>query len=272
MAWSLFELRGRGRGRLVLLSFLACAAADLPALALEEGKDEKNILRACERQVCEIMLKKSPSGDDLKCTIEKTWAKSTIKNGVDKKISWTAGDARCSMKLHLNRAQLVMAMTAPQHKFVFPPHLISCQIEEEKDVRNIRVLLAPEVEFKNGIATGGKVRVKKIDAPLLFKTGIWTAATLIDKVGMFQKELTKEINKLSQKRCPEVYGDKPVVAKKLLPGKRKAAAASAAAGSGDKAAPNDKAKPVDKADATAPKSAAKPASSGDKSKQTAGQN
>lgn len=271
MARGMVDVCGYRRCRVVPLALLAWVVGSLPALALVEGKEEKNILRACERQVCDIMLKKSPKGDDLNCTIEKTWAKSTIKNGVDKKISWTAGDARCSMRLQLSRAELVTAMTAPQHKFVFPPHLISCQIEEDKDVRNIRVLLAPEVEFKNGIATGGKVRVKKIDAPFMFKTGIWTAATLIDKVGLFQKDLTKELNKLSQKRCPEVYGDKPVAEKKLLPGKRKAAAASAVTGSGDKAAPDDKAKPGDKADAPAPKSTAKPAPV-DKSKQTAGQN
>lgn len=228
MAGKLIDFRWPGRcGGLAVLAGLAVSSAVSPALALVEGKDEKEVLRACERQVCDIMLKKSLQGGDLQCTIVKTWAKSSIKNGVDRKISWTSGDARCTMKLHLSRAELVTAMTAPQHKFVFPPHLISCAIEEEKDVRNIRVLLAPEVEFKDGIAIGGKVKVKKVDAPFLFKTSIWTAAAMIDKVGLFQKELLKELNKLSQKRCPEHYGQPEVAAKKPA---AKAAAKKSAAG------------------------------------------
>lgn len=221
MSRKVLDVLRRERRRLAVAATLAAvAAASAPASALVEGKDEKDNLRACERQLCEIFLKKSLKGDDLQCRIVKTWAKSTIKNGVDKKISWTSGDARCEMDLHLSRAELVAAVSAPQHRFMFKPHLIRCAIEEDKDVKSIRVLLAPEVEFKNGIAVGGKVHVKKIDAPFLFKTGIWTAATLIDKVGLFQKELTKEINKLSQKRCPEVYGEKAVAAKKTGAAKR----------------------------------------------------
>ncbi len=183
--------------------------------ALEEGKNEKDNLRACERRVCDIFLKKSMQGDDLKCGLVKTWAKSSIKNGVETgKISWTNGDARCEMELNLSRPELVAAMTAPSHHFKFPEHTIKCAIEEDKNVRQIRVVLAPEVEFKGGVATSGKVRVKKVDAPFLMKTGIWTAATMIDKLGVFEKKLLTELNKLAQKRCPEHYGKPEVVAVK----------------------------------------------------------
>ena len=185
------------------------------ALALDEGKDEKENLRACERRVCDIFLKKSLKGDDLKCGLVKTWAKSSIKNGVETgKISWTSGDARCEMDLNLSRPELVAAMTAPSHRFKFPEHTIKCAIEEDKHVRNIRVVLAPEVEFKAGVATAGKVHVKKVEAPFLMKTGIWTAATMIDKFGLFEKKLMAELNKLAQKRCPEQYGKPEVVAVK----------------------------------------------------------
>ena len=188
------------------------------ALALDEGKDEKENLRACERRVCDIFLKKSLKGDDLKCGLVKTWAKSSIKSGVETgKISWTSGDARCEMELNLSRPELVAAMTAPGHRFNFPEHTIKCAIEEDKHVRNIRVVLAPEVEFKAGVATSGKVHVKKVDAPFLMKTGIWTAATMIDKFGLFEKKLMAELNKLVQKRCPEQYGKQEEVAKKPAP-------------------------------------------------------
>lgn len=195
------------------------------AVALEEGKGEKDNLRACERRVCDIFLKKSIQGDDLKCGLVKTWAKSSIKSGVETgKISWSNGDARCEMELNLSRPELVAAMTAPSHRFRFPEHTIKCAIEEDKNVRHIRVVLAPEVEFKGGVATSGKVHVKKVDAPFLMKTGIWTAATMIDKLGVFEKKLMTEINKLAQKRCPEQYGKPEVVAaKKTLPMKKAAA-------------------------------------------------
>jgi hypothetical protein len=190
-----------------------------PAVALEAGKDEKDNLRACERRVCDIMLKRSLKGDDVKCHIVKTWEKSTIKNGVEgkNKLSWSMGDARCEMDLSLSRGELVAAMSAPSHRFKFGEQTISCVIEQEKSLRNVRVVLAPEVEFDKGEAKRGKVHVKKVSAPFFIKTGIWTAATLIDTVGVFQRDLVKELNKLSRQRCPEQYGKPEGVAGKAAP-------------------------------------------------------
>lgn len=255
------------------LAAMAAMAGMGPAAALEAGKDEKDNLRACERRVCDIMLKRSLKGDDVKCHIVKTWEKSTIKNGVEgkNKLSWSMGDAKCEMDLSLSRGELVAAMSAPSHRFKFGEQTITCVIEQEKSLRNVRVVLEPEVEFDKGEAKRGKVHVKKVSAPFFIKTGIWTAATLIDTVGVFQRDLVKELNKLSRQRCPEQYGKPEGVAGKSAPKAKSAGAdakptqkpevpAKTAAPAGPAAAPTEPVKA--EAAAATPQPAAKPEAHG----------
>src|SRR5262245_17741358 len=76
---------------MVWLSAAAALAVGVPvlmaagAVALEEGKDEKQQLEACERELCGILVKREPSGSDLKCALQKTWAGRLIKQGVEQK-------------------------------------------------------------------------------------------------------------------------------------------------------------------------------------------
>src|SRR5262245_42642415 len=59
------------------------------AQAFDEDKGEKDRLEACERSLCEILVKREAGGGDLQCALQKTWSGSKIKEGVEqKKLTW----------------------------------------------------------------------------------------------------------------------------------------------------------------------------------------
>ena len=188
----------------VLAAMLSTLAAG-PALALEEAANEKDLLKACEKQLCEIVAKKPSSGPDLACSLSKTWNKTTIKDGVEKKkLSWGFGDARCTIDVSAKREAIVDAVAKPEQAFEFTPHTIKCQIEREKEVTNIAVTLAPKITFKDGKALKAWLNLKEIEAPTVIRGAIWTVAQAEDYFGLFHSDMISEINELVGQKCPKI--------------------------------------------------------------------
>lgn len=176
-----------------------------PVLALDEAANEKDQLKACEKQLCEIVTKKPTSGSDLACALSKTWNKTTIKEGVEKKkLSWGFGDARCTIDVTAKREAIVDAVSKPDQTFEFAPHTIKCQIEREKEVTNVNVTVAPKISFKDGKATKALIGLKEIEAPTVVKGAIWTVAQAEDYLGLFHSDMLSEINELIGQKCPKV--------------------------------------------------------------------
>ncbi len=93
------------------------AATTVPAIALEENPDEKNILKTCEKNLCATILSKETSGDDLSCAISITWAKNNVEMGAStKSLSWGFGDARCTLDLTGALGVIVSSLTQPEHE------------------------------------------------------------------------------------------------------------------------------------------------------------
>ena len=58
------------------------------ARALEEQRGEEAAIKACDQRLCSILVHKNAKGEDPKCTLTKTWAKSKIKEADTHKLSW----------------------------------------------------------------------------------------------------------------------------------------------------------------------------------------
>jgi hypothetical protein len=196
----------------LLITTLAVTAGAALAMAksprLEERPSDKDDVLACEMRLCTIVVRKPAQGDDLKCTLAKTWSREAVKYGAEaaSMMSWNMGDARCTVQLSLPRADLVAAMSQPEHTFRFPEHTATCDIVSEDQVSKLKVTLAPKIDFKGGEARKVWVNVKKVDGPSGLKTMVWAAAKLEDKLGLFHKPMLKEINKLLRQKCPEKVG------------------------------------------------------------------
>lgn len=174
------------------------------ALALEEAKDEKERLEACEQDLCAIVVKREGAGSDLQCKLQKTWAGTKIKQGVEeRKLSWKLGDLRCGVDLMAKRQDLVDALTKPQYELKLATQAVRCEVEREKEVVQVSVGLTPKLLFKDGKATTVWLGIGEIQAPAVVKGAIWTAAQLEDTFGVVHSDLIKEINKFVHERCPK---------------------------------------------------------------------
>jgi hypothetical protein len=171
-------------------------------LALEPAADEKDKLETCERDLCTILVKRD-TGADLQCAMQKTWAGNKIKQGVEeKKLSWSLGDLRCSVRLEARRQDMLDALTKPQFEWKLAPHSVRCEVERQKEIVPISVSLAPKIQFKDGKAAKVWLGIGEIQAPSVVKGAIWTAAQLEDTFGVVHGDLVKEINKFVYERCP----------------------------------------------------------------------
>lgn len=190
-----------------VLGLAAAAATAVPASALNTPGDEKKKLRACEKKLCNIILKKQATGEDLRCSIGRTWQKSKIVKGVrQKRITWTFGDARCTVDVKMSRAEIIAALSKSKHDVVLDRHTINCQVERSEGITDVKIDMAPKLAFKNGRAEKAWLNVSKIDAPTIIKGALWTVTKLEDNVGLFHAEMIEEINEFVHEKCAKRYG------------------------------------------------------------------
>jgi hypothetical protein len=180
-------------------------ALSLPANALEEQAGEAEALKSCEERVCTMLLRKDPRGEDLRCELSKTWAKSTIKAAESRTLKWAFGDARCSVQLHVERAAVVAAMTKAEYTFEVAPHTVHCVVEQDGVSRTVKAKLAPKIVFKNGRAEKVWVNLKSVHGPPAITATLWAAAQLSDGIGLFHRPMIKSVNRFIEKHCPSRY-------------------------------------------------------------------
>jgi hypothetical protein len=186
-------------------ALLANLLAITSARALEPVRDEAKILEDCDRRLCTILLRKEVKGEDLKCDLTKTWARSTIKGADSPGLTWGFGDARCSVHLHVTRASLVTAITAKSHKLWVPAHTAECVVEQSGQMKTITARLAPKIEFKDGRVEKIWINLQGIDGTSSITGLLSAAASLVDSTGLFHKQMVKEANKYVYSQCPKNY-------------------------------------------------------------------
>ena len=187
---------------------LAMVNVVVPAMALDKPADEKAKLKACEKQLCTIILKRRASGSDLACNIGRTWEKSKIVNGVrQKRISWSFGDAQCTVAVNMPRARIINALTKPRFDFQLAKHTINCRVEREEGVSDVTLNLAPKMAFKAGKVEKIWLNVSDINAPAFIKGALWTVSQLEANIGVFHGEMVDEVNEFIHQKCAKRYPD-----------------------------------------------------------------
>lgn len=177
-------------------------AAAVPSSAFDEKAGEKDALKACETNICDIVGKKSPTGKDLACSIGKTWKQDKIKAGIGGRVAWHWGDARCSGEIAVPRAMILEAMTKPEAKISLPLHKVSCELERSSGgPAPVVITLAPSLQLKGGEVKKVWVNVRSVEAPSVIKGVIWTVARLEDSVGIFHRDMVKGINRFMKDKC-----------------------------------------------------------------------
>jgi hypothetical protein len=225
----------------VLLAGLVAGIAPNRAQALDELKHEKKAISACERTLCNMLVTKQASGPDLKCDLTKTWGKKTIKSAESSTLSWAFGDARCTVKIDVRRAEILQAISASKAKFWLPDQRVHCIVEENGKPQDVHVLVSPKIEFRDGRAEKIWINLKEAEGPESVVGLVRLAVNMSDKVGILHPGLVKSVNGFINKSCPKVLATPEEVAEAAPPPAapkppRKKPAASEPAKSG--AAPN----------------------------------
>ena len=195
------------RPTIVLFSVLAAAGTQFaaPGHALEPAPGEADAIKACERQLCTMVLGRQSSGPDLACEVAKTWDRDTLKKGDSSSVSWGFGDARCSVDLALSRADVVAALTKDKHTIVVPEHKVDCIVEQGGKAKPVVAKLAPKLEFKKGKADKIWINLGDVEGPTAVKATVNLAASLEDTLGLFHGSMVKSVNKFLHKRCAKRY-------------------------------------------------------------------
>ena len=195
-----------------LLAGLLAGLAPHPSHALDELKHEKKAISACERALCGMLVHKQPSGPDLKCDLTKTWGQKTIKEAESSTLSWAFGDARCTVKIDVRRADILNAISAPKAKFWLPDQRVHCIVEEDGRPKDVHVLVSPKIEFRDGRAEKVWINLKEAEGPSNVVGLVRFAVSLSDNVGILHPGLVKSINGFINKSCPKVLATPEEVA------------------------------------------------------------
>jgi hypothetical protein len=194
------------------LALVALALATLgwmlpasPVRALEAGAGEAKILDACDKRLCDMVQLRNPAGEDLKCLLTKTWARSTIKEGDQSTVKWMFGDARCTVQLDISRQAIVSALSGGLSKFRVPPHTASCVVEEDGQLKNVRATVSPKIWFRDGRAEKIWINLLNVEGPASIKATLSTAAQLNDSIGIFHRAMLKSVNGYIYKHCPKYH-------------------------------------------------------------------
>lgn len=198
--------RRRGAARLAVLSI--CGGLGLTAtsaMALDEGKEEKARLKACEASLCKLVGSKAPGDGYFTCGLAKTWLSDKIKEGAASgHVSWSHGDARCKLDVRVPRADILEALKGGEYTFQFPEHTVHCEVEKGGALTPVRLRFAPKVIFKGGQARKAWVNLKHVDGPGHIKGIAVTLAKLEDSLGLFHKPLIRAINAQIGEKCQKL--------------------------------------------------------------------
>lgn len=190
-----------------LLIFAAALAPPAAARSLEVPDGEEEAIKACERDLCTMILDKEPKGRDLACDLQKTWAKDSLEGGKSKGMSWGFGDARCKVDLNLSRDQVIAALTRPKYTVQVPAHSVQCVVIRGEEEHPVKIRIAPKLKFKKGRADKVWINLEEIEGPADVRATVWTAANLEDSVGVFHRPMLRSINKFIHRRCEQKWGE-----------------------------------------------------------------
>jgi hypothetical protein len=175
---------------LVALFFIA-GTADVRA----QSESEAERLSQCSRDLCDMLRMPLGDGSPLRCEVGVALQKEQIDKAMrQRSLMWPLGDARCTVKLDVERAIIARTMTQDRYTLKLPKQPATCEVEYKGAKYPVTLALAPEIEFRGGRATSVRLGVQDIQANLLLKAAIWSAAKLEDRVGVFQSAFVSGVN------------------------------------------------------------------------------
>jgi hypothetical protein len=201
----------------VLVGLDASAAGDKPAMPTdvqdkalaERMKREKAARQTCKINICKIARLKRPEGDNVRCTVVRTWTSAELEEFFKDKLNWPFGPAQCTLDVKIDRAGLVKAMTEPEFNARVGKHDVNCQLDDRdgKVKYAISFVVDPEVKFERGKAVKASLHWSKVDGTALAKSALWSASKIDNTFNVFEKSVVDAINGFFTDKCDEVKNE-----------------------------------------------------------------
>lgn len=181
-------------------------AADVPKELADRMAKEKADRKACKIEICKAFAAPT-TGDDIKCSITKTWLRDEIlAKVVGGSWVWGYGNTQCVVNANIKRAPLNKAIADATATVAIGPHTFSCNVDKKdgsgKDF-SVEVNFDPTVEFKDGKAVSvnlGNVTTKGSTAA----SAAVTSVLAVDKVsGVASRAVAGELNTFLYNKCKD---------------------------------------------------------------------
>jgi hypothetical protein len=178
---------------------------------------EKEARKQCKVDICKVFATRSAEGAPIACDVTKTFLEGDISQRIlSGRIGWPWGNAQCTTRVELDRAELAKTLAKPEGTIKLKAHELKCTVDNQKnglgtgaDGYALKVSVAPEVTFKNGKATEVKLNWSNIDAPMLAQGAIWTATTADSAINVMGGSAVTMINEFMGDHCKEVGVEVP---------------------------------------------------------------
>lgn len=159
-------------------------------------------LQQCDRDLCDIIRAPNGAGKPLQCDLGMTWYKDQIEKAAKEKgLPWMLGDATCKMKLDVGRALFAEALGKGEHKVKAPKQAAECEVEYKGSRYPVKAFVAPEIVFADGKAKAVNLGLREIEANVIVKALLWSAAKIQEKTGAYQEDILNGINDYIEKEC-----------------------------------------------------------------------
>jgi hypothetical protein len=191
----------RLRGNLSLFSFIAALLVAGAGQAHAQASELER-LQQCDRDLCSILRTPSTAGHPLQCDLSMTWYKDTIDKAAKAKgLIWPLGDAHCKAKVDIKRAVITRALTDTSYHMKVPDQAATCDVDYKGTLYPVKASVAPEIEFREGKATSVVLGIHNIEANTIVKALVWSAVKLQEKMGAYQDDMVRALNKYIETEC-----------------------------------------------------------------------
>lgn len=177
-----------------------------PELAARMAK-EKEDRKSCKLEICKAFAQPT-TGDPITCAVTKTWTKDEVLNRVvGGSYVWSYGSVQCTLKFNVDRASLGKALVEPKLAISFPPHTVTCNVEDADASKgkafDVKVNFTPTFEFEKGEAKTTNLADVKAEGSGMASAAV-SSAMAVDKLsGIVGKAVASELNDLIYAKCKD---------------------------------------------------------------------
>jgi hypothetical protein len=196
---------------LLMLSVAGAGAAaqqqDIAPELLARMAKEKEARRACKIETCTAFAKPA-TGTPITCDVTHTITQQEILARImGGSYVWGYGHVQCNVRVSLDRALIVKAMTRAKETIALPEHTLICDVDDKDYVKgkafSVKVMVTPVVTFEERRAKSAALEGVKAEGSTIALVAVASLMAFDKASGVLSRAVVAEINKFLFERCKD---------------------------------------------------------------------